>query len=171
MRQGARRVRPGRRRDSRRPKPQEGGAGLQAARTQAPAAGSGSFSRPAPASPDAGKEPFDIHTVFLRLRGACARLPKAAMFQLRDEGYRTPYEQLVASLISARTLDETTIQVCHRLFARARTPAAMAALEEAELITLLRGATFPEPKARDILALSRTILERFGGAGPDTLEG
>lgn len=117
------------------------------------------------------KEPFDIHEVFRRLRAACARLPKAAMFQLRDEGYHTPYEQLVASLISARTLDETTIPVCHRLFARARTPAAMAALEEAELIALLRGATFPEPKARDILALSRTILERHGGEVPDTPEG
>lgn len=125
-------------------------------------------------SPDTAagsKEPFDIHEMFRRLRAACARLPKAAMFQLRDEGYHTPYEQLVASLISARTLDETTIPVCHRLFARARTPAAMAALEEAELIALLRGATFPEPKARDILALSRTILERHGGEVPDTPEG
>ena len=117
------------------------------------------------------KEPFDIHEVFRRLRQACAGLPKAAMFQLRDEGYHTPYEQLVASLISARTLDETSILVCRRLFARARTPAAMAVLDGAELIALLRGATFPEPKARDILALSRTILERHGGEVPDTLEG
>ena len=117
------------------------------------------------------KEPFDIHEVFRRLRAACASLPKAAMFQLRDEGYDTPYEQLVASLISARTLDETTIPVCHRLFARARTPAAMTALDEAELVVLLRGATFPEPKARDILALSRTILERHGGKVPETADG
>ena len=117
------------------------------------------------------KEPFDIHEVFRRLRAACARLPKAAMFQLRDEGYRTPYEQLVSSLISARTLDETTIPVCHRLFARARTPAAMAGLDEAEMVALLRGANFPEPKARDILALSRTIVERHDGNVPDTLEG
>ena len=129
--------------------------------------------QPAPLPPDTAagnKEPFDIHEVFRRLRAACAHLPKAAMFQLRDEGYDTPYEQLVASLISARTLDETTIPVCHRLFARARTPAAMAALGEAGLVALLRGASFPEPKARDILALSRAILERHGGRVPDTPE-
>ncbi len=124
-----------------------------------------------PGSVAGSKKPFDIDEAFHRLRAACARLPKAAMFQLRDEGYHTPYEQLVASLISARTLDETTIPVCHRLFARARTPAAMAALDEAELAALLRGATFPEPKARDILALSGIILERHGGQVPDTLEG
>ncbi len=116
------------------------------------------------------KNAFDIDEVFRRLRAACMRLPKAAMFQLRDEGFHTPYEQLVASLISARTLDETTIPVCQRLFARARTPGAMAAMDEAELIALLRGATFPEPKARDILAFSRIILERHGGEVPDTLE-
>jgi len=135
--------------------------------------GSGLSDGPAPLLPDiiaGSQKPFDIHEVFRRLRAACAGLPKAAMFQLRDEGYHTPYEQLVASLISARTLDETTIPVCRRLFARARAPAAMAALDEAELVTLLRGATFPEPKARDILALSCSILERYGGKVPDTME-
>ena len=127
---------------------------------------------PAPAdAPAPGKEPFDIHEVFRRLRLACAPLPKAAMFQLRDEGYASPFEQLVSSLISARTLDETTIPVCHRLFARARTPDAMAALDEAELVALLHGATFPEPKARDILALSRIIRDEHGGIVPDTTEG
>ena len=119
----------------------------------------------------APKEPFDIDEVFRRLRAACAALPRAAMFQLRDEGYDTPFEQLVASLISARTLDETSIVVSHRLFARARTPAAMAALDEAELVRLLHGATFPEPKARDIRALSRAIAEEHGGRVPDTAEG
>lgn len=79
--------------------------------------------------------------------------------------------RLIARLISARTLDETTIPVCHRLFARARTPAAVAVLDHAKLAALLHGATFPEPKARDILALSRAILEQFGGAVPDMAEG
>src|SRR5437588_11353059 len=83
------------------------------------------------------KEPFDIDEVFRRLRRAVAAVPKAAMFALRDEGHGTPFEQLVGSLISARTRDETTLPVCLRLFARARTPAAMAALDEAELMPLL----------------------------------
>ena len=90
------------------------------------------------------KAPFDIDEVFRRLRTACATLPKAAMFQLRDEGYDTPFEQLVASLVSVRTYGETSIPVCHHIFTRARTPADMAGLDEPELVTLLQGATFPE---------------------------
>ena len=121
-------------------------------------------------TPGAHKQPFDIHEAFRRLDQVCAGLPKAAMFELRDEGYATPFEQLVASLISARTLDETSLEVCHRLFAAARTPETMAALGEAELARLLVPATFPEPKARDILTLSRAIAAE-GGTVPDTAEG
>src|SRR3954451_18875701 len=80
------------------------------------------------------KEPFDIDEVFRRLRRATATGPKAGMFDLRDRGHDTPFEQLVGSLISARTRDETTLAVCLRLFARARTPEEMAALDEPALV-------------------------------------
>jgi endonuclease-3 len=119
------------------------------------------------APPD--KDPFDIHLVFRLLREAVTGLPKAAMFELRDRGHGTPFEVLVGALVSVRTRDETTVPVCLRLFARARTPEAMAALEEAEIARLLHGATFPEPKARNIRALSAAIAAR--GAVPDTAEG
>ncbi len=124
----------------------------------------------AEASPPPGKDPFDIDEVFRLLRRATAPLPKAAMFELRDRGHGSPFEQLVSALVSARTRDETTTPVCLRLFAAARTPDAMAALPEDEIVRLLRGATFPEPKARDIKALSAAITAA-GGAVPDTAEG
>jgi endonuclease-3 len=117
------------------------------------------------------KEPFDIDAVFRRLRKAVANVPKAAMFDLRDRGFGSPFEQLVGSLISARTRDEATLAVCLRLFAVARTPSEMAALDEAELTRLLHGVAFAEVKARDILTFSRRIIEEHGGEVPDTLEG
>ena len=55
------------------------------------------------------------------------------MFDLRDRGYNSPFEQLVGSLISARTRDETTVKVCLRLFEAARTPRQMLDLGEGEL--------------------------------------
>lgn len=111
---------------------------------------------------------FDIDEAFRRLREALSGRPKAAMFELRDRGRASPFEQLVASLISARTRDETTLAVCEGLFAVANTPAAMAALPLDRLVGLLRGASFPEPKARDILDLSRRILADHDGEVPDT---
>ena len=117
------------------------------------------------------KEPFDIDEIFRRLRQATRELPKAAMFELRDRGYGSPFEQLVSSLISARTRDETTTPVCLRLFAVARTPEALMNLEEARLVQLLQGATFPEPKARDLKRLAQQIVEEQGGKVPDTMQG
>ena len=117
------------------------------------------------------KEPFDIDEVFRRLRLAVASFPKAAMFDLRDRGFSSPFEQLVGSLISARTRDETTMEVCLRLFAEARTPETMARLDEGTLARLLRGASFPEPKARDLIELSKRIAEEHDGVVPGTLEG
>ncbi len=116
------------------------------------------------------KEPFDIDEAFRRLRVAVAGLPKAAMFDLRDRGFSSPFEQLVGSLISARTRDETTMAVCLRLFAVARTPPALAAMGEAELAGLLAGASFPEPKARDLIAIARRIEAEFAGEVPERFE-
>jgi endonuclease III len=121
--------------------------------------------------PLAEKQPFDVDEVFRRLRRAVAALPKAAMFELRDRGFGSPFEQLVGSLISARTRDETTVEVCLRLFAVARTPQQFVGLDEGRLVELLHGATFPEPKARDLKEIARRLVEEHGGRVPDTIEG
>lgn len=117
------------------------------------------------------KQPFDIDEAFRRLRKAVSGLPKAAMFDLRDRGFDSPFEQLVGSLISARTRDESTMAVCLRLFAVAKTPAEFVELGEAKLAKLLHGASFPEPKARDLVAIARRIEDEFGGEVPDSFEG
>lgn len=115
--------------------------------------------------------PFDIDEVFRRLRRAVSGLPKAAMFDLRDRGFGSPFEVLVGSLVSARTRDETTTDVCLRLFARARTPRELLDLSEDELTRLLSPATFAPAKAHDLRAIARAIADRHGGVVPDTMEG
>lgn len=124
-----------------------------------------------PSTTTIGKEPLDIDEVFRLLRHVLAGMPKAAMFDLRDQGYDSPFEQLVGSLISARTRDETTLAVCIRLFNRAKTPQEMLDLSLDEIVELIHGASFPEPKARDIRDIARTLIEKHDGRMPDTLEG
>ena len=129
------------------------------------------MSRQSAAIPGLVKEVFEIDEVFRRLRLAVQDLPKAAMFDLRDRGFASPFEQLVGSLVSARTRDETTMAVCLRLFAVAKTPREFVRLGETRLVELLHGATFPEPKARDLLIIAQRIEDEFHGKVPDTFEG
>jgi len=100
---------------------------------------------------------FALDEAIRRLREAVRAFPPAALFQLAEEGYRSPFELLVACLVSVRTRDEVTVPVAKRLFARARTPDELAQLAEPELRDLLRPSTFAETKARHLLALAARL--------------
>jgi endonuclease III len=62
---------------------------------------------------------FQIDWVIEQLREAVRPFPKAAMFELAAQGYDSPFEQLVACMISIRTYDEVSLPVSKRLFAQA----------------------------------------------------
>lgn len=112
------------------------------------------------------KLPFEIDVAFERLREAVRPYPRAALFELRDEGHSSAFEQLAACIISIRTRDEAMLPIARRLFARARTPAAVAALSVAELTELLTGCAFREGKAPQIHAIARQVVEEYGGELP-----
>jgi endonuclease-3 len=114
----------------------------------------------------AGKKPFDIEEAMLRLREATAPYPKAALFELYAEGYTSVFEILIACIISIRTRDETTLPVARGLFARARTPAQVADLSEAEIDRLIGTCTFHEPKARTIRAIACRAVADYQGTVP-----
>src|SRR6476469_5020532 len=108
----------------------------------------------------------DIHEAMRIVTEAVRDMPKPSMFQLADEGFSTPFEQLSACIISIRTLEETSLPVSRRLFAVARTPEQVAALPIAELEELITPATFPEPKAANIHAIAVRVRDEFGRALP-----
>jgi len=112
------------------------------------------------------KRPIDIDLVMERLREAVKPFAPAAMFELADEGFNTPFEQLVACIISIRTRDETTVVVARKFFRRARTPREVAALGPEELDRLIGASTFHEGKARQIHAIALRCVEEFGGELP-----
>ncbi len=112
------------------------------------------------------KLPLDIGEMMRRIRLAVAPFRPAAMFELAGDGYSSLFEQLVACIISIRTYDEETVPIARRLFERARTPAAMAALTAEEIRALIRPATFYERKAGQILAIARAALDEYRGELP-----
>lgn len=112
------------------------------------------------------KQPFDIDTALSRIEEAVRPLPKAALFQLADEGFGSPFEQLLACMISIRTRDETTVVCARRLFGLGRTPAELAALSSEVIDQAIGEATFHEPKSRQIAAIARHVVDELGGELP-----
>jgi endonuclease-3 len=112
------------------------------------------------------KKAFDIGLALKRIRVAVRPWPKAALFQLAEEGHHTTFEQLLACIISIRTYDEVTLPVARKLFERARTPHDVARLGYEELDALISPSTFHERKASQMLAIAQRVAEEFGGLLP-----
>src|SRR5688572_30708568 len=115
---------------------------------------------------NADKRPFDIDLAIERIREAVRPYAKAALFDLADEGFTSLFEQLVACIISIRTRDEVTLPTARRLLTLARTPEEMARLTPDEIDAQIRTCTFHEPKARQIHAIARRVVEEYGGELP-----
>src|SRR3954470_15644113 len=99
-------------------------------------------SRPLDPGIDSPKRPFDIHLALRRIQEAVRPYAKAALFELAEEGFSSVFEQLVACIISIRTLDEVTVTTARRLFEIARTPAEVSKFDPAEIDRLIRASTF-----------------------------
>jgi len=112
------------------------------------------------------KRPFDIDLAIPRIRDAVRPFPKAALFELADEGFRSPFEQLVACIISVRTLDEVTLPTARHLFALARTPLAVSHLTIPAIDEQINACTFHEAKARQIHHIACRIVAEHGGILP-----
>jgi endonuclease-3 len=112
---------------------------------------------------NAQKRTFRIATVLKRVRAAVAEFPKAALFELAAEGFDSPFEQLVACIISIRTRDETTVPVSQRLFAKARTPEETAALSTQQIDSLIRPCTFHGAKVHQIRGIAKRIVGELDG--------
>jgi endonuclease-3 len=112
------------------------------------------------------KQPFDIDVALARIAAAVRPYPKAALFELGEVGYRTPFQQLVACIISIRTRDEETLPISIRLFETAPTAEEIAALTPGQIEALIRPSTFYERKAHQIHAIAVSAVETHGGDLP-----
>lgn len=82
--------------------------------------------------------------------------------------YRSPFELLVAVLLSAQATDRGVNQATARLFPVANTPEAILALGEEGLKAYIKTIGLYNSKARNLIATCRRLVERHGGEVPRT---
>ena len=99
-----------------------------------------------------------------------ARLARANPKPTTELAYRTPYELLVAVILSAQATDKSVNLATAELFQVADNPQKMLALGRDGLIPYIRTIGLYRNKARHILEASRLLVERHGGEVPATRE-
>ncbi len=105
--------------------------------------------------------PAKRHAIFSRLRAANPQ-------PVGELEYRSPFELLVAVALSAQATDKSVNLATRELFRVASTPRAILALGVDKLESFIKRIGLYRTKARNLLAACALLLERHGGAVPQT---
>jgi endonuclease-3 len=105
-----------------------------------------------------------------RARAIDAKLAERYPDAHAELDFRSPFELLVATVLSAQTTDVRVNATTPALFAKYPDAAACAAADPAEMEAILGPLGFFRAKTRSVIGLSQALLERFGGEVPGTLE-
>ncbi len=84
--------------------------------------------------------------------------------------YETPFQLLVAVILSAQCTDKRINQVTPALFAAYPTPEDMAQASVEDIYGYIKSVSYPNNKARHLSGMARKLVEDFGGVVPDSLD-
>jgi endonuclease III len=82
----------------------------------------------------------------------------------------SPFQLLVATVLSAQTTDERVNQVTPAMFERYRVPNDLATADPDEVESLIKPTGFFRAKTRSLVAMAQALEDRFGGEVPSTME-
>ena len=111
-----------------------------------------------------------ITPIMRALARAIDGLELPAVEKISNTQEEDPFQVLIATLLSARTQDATTLAASTRLFNVARTPKTMAKLTVKEIEHLIYPVSFYRHKARHVRATCEILVDRFGSTVPGTME-
>ena len=106
----------------------------------------------------------------IRARGIARGLAKAYPDAWCELDYRSPWELLIATILSAQCTDKMVNRVTPVLFARFPTAKALAAADPARVEALIKPTGFFRQKTRAIQAVARAIAGEFKGRVPDSMD-
>lgn len=84
--------------------------------------------------------------------------------------YGSPFELLVAVILSAQCTDKRVNLITPRLFKQYPTAEVMARAEVEDIFELIRSVSYPNAKAKYLVATSKLLVERFCGEVPESRE-
>ena len=99
-----------------------------------------------------------------------AALAKAIPSPKSELDHSTPYELLVAVILSAQATDKSVNVATKKLYPVANTPQKMAALGEEKLCDFIKTIGLYRGKAKNVITMSRMLLDEHGGQVPRTRE-
>lgn len=112
---------------------------------------------------------INIDPIIQTLRQSVATMELPIVTEI-SQNRRSPFEVLIATILSLRTKDEVTRFASKRLLERAHTPHQMLSLDDSEIAKLIYPVGFYKTKSKTILEISRVLIRDHDGLVPDNLD-
>src|SRR5579864_9709814 len=90
--------------------------------------------------------------------------------ELCELDFETPFQLLVATILSAQSTDKTVNAVTPSVFARWPTPAALAAADPNEVEAVIHSTGFFRGKTKSLIGMAQALVDRYGGEVPGPIE-
>ena len=84
--------------------------------------------------------------------------------------YRSPYELLVAVILSAQCTDKRVNMITPKFYERFPTVEFLAKAAQEDVFELIRSCSYPNNKAKNLLGMANTLLSKFNGIVPDEVD-
>ena len=111
----------------------------------------------------------DIHEIVRHLRVAYSDWRQPVVTEMAER-MRNPFRVLISTVLSLRTKDEVTRDASERLFALADTPESILELDNTAIEKAIYPVGFYHNKARSILDICRTLVEKYDGVVPRDID-
>lgn len=90
--------------------------------------------------------------------------------RLAAESWKTPFQTLISTIMSARTRDEVTIPVASKLFKKYSSPNRLATAQIKDVELIIKPVNFYRNKAKNIIQCAKTIVRLHGGKIPNNID-
>ena len=107
--------------------------------------------------------------VFLKRVKKYFKNPKRKI-RLAAEDWDSNFKVLISTILSAQTLDTTTIKVCDKLFEKYDTPKKLKNAKYDDVLKIIKSSNYSKTKARNIILTSNTLFEKYDSKVPNKLD-
>lgn len=90
--------------------------------------------------------------------------------RLAAESWKTPFQTLISTIMSARTRDEVTIPVASKLFKEYSSPNKLATAKLKDIESIIKPVNFYKNKAKNIIQCAKVIVTLHGGKVPNAID-
>ena len=112
----------------------------------------------------------DIHKIMKELLKVTKSMPMPVVTEIKLTTNKDAYKILISTMLSLRTKDVATRDASMRLFEKAGNPKEMLKLSEEKIAKLIYPVGFYRVKAKNILEVSKIIIEDYDGKVPDEID-